>query len=87
MQTATDILLDTSADELGAALADRRVARALHFALRDTRLRKRFAALREDGLTVDEAVEQLRGPHLDADGQPYYLSEERVRGVVYEKGS
>jgi hypothetical protein len=76
---------ETSADELGEALADRRVARALHFALRDARLRKRFSALRDDGLTVDEAVERLRGPHRDAEGRPYYLSEERVRAVVYGK--
>lgn len=74
-------------DELQQALADRRVARALHYALRDARLKRRFASLRAGGLTVDEAVEQLRGPHHDADGRPYYLSEERVRAVVYEKGS
>lgn len=72
-------------DELRQALADRRVARALHYALRDVRLRARFEALRGDGLLVDEAVERLRGPHHDADGRPYYLSEERVRAVVYRK--
>ena len=76
-----------SAEELHAALADARVARALHLALCDVQLRARFAALRSEGLPVDEAVEHLLGPHLDADGQPYYLSEERVRAVVYEKGS
>lgn len=82
MQTLTD----TSADELRAALADRRVARALHFALRDARLKRRFAALRQDGgLSVNDAVERLRGPHRDAEGRPYYLSEERVRAVVYGK--
>lgn len=74
-----------SAEELGAALADARVARALYLALRDVQLRARFEALRSEGRTVDEAVEQLLGPHLDADGQPYYLSEERVRGIVYGK--
>lgn len=73
-------------DELRQALADRRVARALHYALRDVRLRARFEALRRDGLTVDESVEQLQGPYVDARGRPYYLSEERVRGIVYEKG-
>ena len=85
MKTTREQSRDTSADELGAALADRRVVRALHYALRDTRLKKRFAVLREEGLTVNEAVEQLRGPHHDADGRPYYLSEERVRTVVYRK--
>ena len=83
METRTPC--ETSTDELGAALADRRVARALHFALRDTRMRRRFAALRDGGLSVDEAVERLRGPHRDASGRPYYLSEERVRAVVYRK--
>ena len=81
----TVIPCETTADELGAALADRRVARALHFALRDTRMRRRFTALRNGGLSVDEAVERLRGPHRDASGRPYYLSEERVRAVVYRK--
>ena len=74
-----------SADEFGAALSDARVARALHLALRDVRLRARFEALRSEGLRVDEAIEQLRGPHRDTSGRPYYLSEERVRAVVYEK--
>jgi hypothetical protein len=73
-------------DTLRLALADRRVARALHYALRDVRLRARFEALRRDGLTVDESVEQLQGPYIDTRGRPYYLSEERVRGIVYEKG-
>ena len=34
---------------------------------------------------MDGAIERLRGPHLDASGRPYYLSDERVRGIVYEK--
>lgn len=74
-----------SVEELRAALADARVARALHLALRDVQLRARFVALRSEGRTVEEAVAHLLGPHLDADGQPYYLSEERVRGIVYGK--
>ena len=75
-----------SAAELRAALADARVADALHLALRDARLRARFAALRAEGCTVDAVIEQLTGPHEDAGGRPYYLSEERVRAIVYEKG-
>jgi hypothetical protein len=74
-----------SAEELRAALADARVAAALHLALRDVRLKARFASLRAEGLTVDAAVERLRGPHVDASSRPYYLSDERVRGIVYEK--
>ena len=85
MDSQVQPLPDTSAAELGAALSDRRVARALHFALRDARLRTRFEMLRNAGATVDEAVERLRGPHRDSHGQPYFLSEERVRGVVYRK--
>ena len=76
----------TAADELRLALGDRRVTRALHLALRDVRLRVRFQRLRAEGMTVEAAVEHLRGPHHDASGAPYYLSEERVRAVVYRKG-
>jgi len=61
------------------------VARALHLALRDAGLRAAFEELRAEGLKVEEAVERLRGPHCDTDGRPYYLSEERVRGIVYRK--
>lgn len=79
---------ETSDDRLlQEALGDRRVARALHFSLRDASLRARFTALREEGRTVEEAVEELRGPHLDAEGRPYYLSDERVRSIVYRKKS
>lgn len=68
------------------ALGDRRVQDALALALRDAGLRASFRALRERGVPVAEAVERLRGPHADADGRPYYLSEERVRSIVYQKG-
>jgi len=70
---------------LGAALGDRRVARALNLALRDVHIRERFAELRGEGLRVEEAVERLRGPHADHNNRPYYLSDERVRSIVYEK--
>lgn len=73
------------AEELSRALADERVARALQVALRDVRLRRRFAELRRDGVRVEDAVEQLCGPHVDAEGRPYYLSAERVRSIVYRK--
>ena len=72
-------------EELRLALADERVARTLHTALRDVRVRGRFEDLRARGLSVEAAVEELRGPHLDASGRPYYLSAERVRGIVYRK--
>lgn len=71
---------------LSEALADSRVARALHLALRDAELRAEFEALRASGLKVEEAVGRLRGPHHDGDGRPYYLSEERVRSIMYRKG-
>lgn len=72
-------------DELHEALADARVARALHLALRDARLRRQFAELRDAGRAVDEAVAELTGPHVDDRGSRYYLSEERVRSIVYRK--
>ncbi len=72
-------------EELRLALADERVARALHTALRDVRVRARFEELRAQGFSVEAAVEELRGPHLDACGRPYFLSAERVRGIVYRK--
>ncbi len=75
-----------SSSELVEALDDARVAKALRLALRDARLRAQFAALRADGASVEDAVNALRGPHEDDEGRPYFLSEERVRAVVYRKG-
>ena len=72
--------------EVRAALDDVRVRRAVHLVVRDRRIRARFAALRTGGGSVADAVGQLLGPYHDADGRPYYLSEERVRAVVYRKG-
>ncbi len=83
---ATPLTGSPSAEELRAALDDARVADALHLALRDVQLKARFASLRAEGLTVDVAVERLRGPHADASGRPYYLSAERVRSIMYQKG-
>ncbi len=71
--------------EVRAALGDVRVRRAVHLVVRDRRIRARFAALRSGGASVAEAAAQLLGPYEDADGRPYYLSEERVRAVVYRK--
>jgi hypothetical protein len=73
-------------EELRRALSDERLARALHLALRDVRLRARFSDLRAQGFSVEAAVRELQGPHADVRGAPYYLSEERVRGIVYRKG-
>ena len=75
-----------AAAEVQAALEDRRVRRAVHLVVRDRRMRAAFDRLRDDGVSVREAVERLTGPHEDSNGQPYYLSEERVRAVVYRKG-
>lgn len=77
---------EPAAAEVQAALADDRVRRALHLAVRDRRTRARFAALRAGGATVTDAVDQLLGPYEDVGGRPYYLSEERVRPVFYRKG-
>lgn len=70
---------------LAEALGDARVARALRLALRDAELRRRFETLRRSGRTVEAAVAELLGPHVDDEGRPYFLSEERVRAVVYRK--
>ena len=72
---------------LAEALGDARVAKALRLALRDVELRRRFEALRQSGRTVEAAVADLLGPYEDDQGRPYFLSEERVRGVVYRKRS
>jgi hypothetical protein len=61
------------------------VASALRLALRDGAIRQRFETLRADGHSVDEAIAHLLGPYADDGGHPYYLSEERVRAVVYRK--
>ena len=74
------------ADLLGEALGDERVAGAVALALRDALLRRRFAELRSGGLTVNDDIAALLGPHTDERGQPYYLSEGRARAVVYRKG-
>ena len=71
--------------EVQAALDEPRVRRALLLTVRDRRLREAFARMREGGRSVAEAVSALRGPHRDADGQPYFLSDERVRAIVYHK--
>ena len=72
-------------DDLRDALRDERVGRTLHLALRDARLRRQFGELRQSGQTVEQAVLALTGPYEDGEGQPSYLSEERVRGIVYRK--
>ncbi|MEM6783581.1 MAG: hypothetical protein AAF624_07590 [Bacteroidota bacterium] len=68
------------------ALADPRVVRAVRLASRDAWMRAHFIRLRASGLKVEQAVARLLGPYDDDRGQPYYLSEERVRAIVYRKG-
>jgi hypothetical protein len=75
----------TPATELQQALSDVRVTRAMHLALRDARIVAHFRELRGQGFKVESAIEKLRGPHVDADGQPYFLSDERIRTIVYQK--
>ena len=74
------------ADALSEALGDARVAKALRLALRDAELRRRFEMLRQSGRTVEAAVAELLGPYKDDEGRPYFLSEERIRAVIYRKG-
>ena len=79
----TPLTAEPSAAEVEAALADRRVRRAVAIVVRDRRMRAAFRWLRSGGATVDAAVRQVVGPYVDADERPYYLSEGRVRSIVY----
>ena len=62
--------------ELQAGLNDERVRRSLDLALRDQAIR-RFR--RRGNTRVEDVVREL--------AEEYYLSEERVRSIVYKKGS
>lgn len=59
------------------ALQDPRVARALERAVRDLQIRAHFDQLRQKGVRVADAVEQL--------ADEFFLSEERIRAIVYNK--
>ena len=74
-----------NAAALAEAMRDARVAKALRLALRDAELRRRFEALRQSGRNIEMAIAELLGPYADDEGRPYFLSEERVRAVVYRK--
>ncbi len=75
-----------STREVRRALAAPSVVRTVWLAVRDERLREAFAQLRAEGVPVADAIERLRGPHTDEHGRRYFLSDERVRAVVYQKG-
>jgi hypothetical protein len=42
--------------------------------------------MRASGTSAADAIEALTGPYVDEQGTPYFLSEERVRSIVYRKG-
>lgn len=86
MTTIPSDCFDPASREVREALRHPRVRRALHVTVRDERMRRRFSELRAGGLRVDDAVERLTGPYEDEAGQRYFLSEERVRTIVYRKG-
>lgn len=71
-----------SASEVASVLAERAVRRAVLLAVRDARIRAAFVG--RPG-SAEARIEALTGPHLDVDGRPYYLSTERVRGIIYGK--
>ena len=71
--------------EIGRVQTDRAVARAVWRAVRDERMRVAFAERRLAGVRADEVIEALCGPHVDEVGRQYYLSDERVRSIVYRK--
>ena len=69
-------------DHITEALRDERVVAALERALRDAEIRRCFRALRRWGFGTQEALAQLAA-------RPWggmYLSEERIRTIVYRKG-
>lgn len=74
-------------EDLRLALGEPRVLAALQQSLRDIGLRAAFRRLRSEGHAVAAVVEQLCGPHYDVAGRAYYLSAERVRSIVYNKGA
>jgi hypothetical protein len=86
MTTTPSTRFDPASREVREALRHPRVRRALHVTVRDEQMRRRFAELRGGGLRVDDAVASLTGPYEDEAGQRYFLSEERVRTIVYRKG-
>lgn len=59
------------------ALQDPRVAHALEKAYRDRQIRASYKSMRERGVRVADAVEQL--------AEEFLLSEERIRSIVYNK--
>ena len=61
--------------EIIEAMHDARVVRALHSAIRDRRIVRRYRCRGE--WRVDEVVAELAAE--------YHLSEERVRAIVYRK--
>ncbi len=86
MTTAQSPRFDPASREVREALRHPRVRRALHVTVRDDRMRQRFAELRGAGQKVEDAVIALTGPYEDERGGRYFLSEERVRTIVYRKG-
>lgn len=86
MTTTLSTRFDPASPAVREALRHPRVRRALHVTVRDTEMRRRFAELRGMGQKVDDTVVALTGPYEDEAGQRYFLSEERVRTIVYRKG-
>ncbi len=64
-------------DALGEALDDERVHSVLVLSLRDAFLRRRFQALREQGLTVEAAFLCL--------ADEFALSPERCKSIAYSR--
>ena len=79
--------LPPTASEVGRALSERAVVRAVWRAVRDERIRATFRAARAAGRPAEPVLDALRGPHVDERGGAYYLSDESVRRIVYRKGA
>ena len=81
-------VLPNSTDQhhvLALVLGDARIAAAVRLAVRDATLRVRFWRLRAEGVSRDEALHTLQGPHEDEQGRVYWLSAGTVRNLVYPK--
>ena len=72
-------------DEVERALGHRAVLREVQRVVRDERVRATFARMRGAGVPVVDALSALTGPHLDVDGRPYFLSDARIRAIVYPR--
>ena len=74
--------MEYTVDDVLAALHDPGVRERLSLALRDRAIKRAFREMRRDGMKVEVVFRRLAARAWE--GQ--YLSEERIRSIVYRKG-